>query len=62
MSPLSSSSAAPNWKNRLRQVPVNAFSSALPQLSDDAGTPYAVVVVPVDPALAVRETGANDER
>jgi len=32
----------------------NEFGSGLPQLSDDAGTPFAVVVVPVDPALAVQ--------
>jgi hypothetical protein len=31
----------------------NAFGGPLPQLSDDAGTPFAVVVIPVDPALAI---------
>lgn len=36
----------------------NAFGSALPQLSDDAGTPFSVVVVPVDAALAVVPAGA----
>jgi len=35
----------------------NDFGSPLPQLSDDAGTPFAVVVIPVDPALA--RTGAK---
>jgi hypothetical protein len=30
------------------------FGSPLPQLSDDAGTPFAVVVVPVDDKLAVK--------
>jgi hypothetical protein len=34
----------------------NEFGSALPQLSDDAGTPFAVVVIPVDPTLAVQGT------
>jgi hypothetical protein len=32
----------------------NAFGSPMPQLSDDAGTPFAVVVVPVDHALAIK--------
>jgi hypothetical protein len=32
----------------------NEFSSPLPQLSDDAGTPFAVVVVPVDDKLAIK--------
>jgi hypothetical protein len=31
----------------------NTFGSALPQLSDDAGTPFAVVVIPVDARLAI---------
>ena len=31
----------------------NPFGSLLPQLSDDAGTPFAVVVIPVDDQLAV---------
>jgi len=31
----------------------NAFGSPMPQLSDDAGTPFSVVVVPVDTKLAV---------
>jgi hypothetical protein len=26
----------------------------LPQLSDDAGTPFAVVVIPVDDKLAIK--------
>ena len=30
----------------------NPFGGPYPQLSDDAGTPFAVVVVPVDPKLA----------
>lgn len=32
----------------------NAFGSPLPQVSDDAGTPFAVVVIPVDDKLAVK--------
>jgi hypothetical protein len=31
----------------------NPFGSALPQLTDDAGTPFAVVVIPVDDKLSV---------
>jgi hypothetical protein len=32
----------------------NDFGSPLPQVSDDAGTPFTVVVIPVDPKLAVK--------
>jgi hypothetical protein len=32
----------------------NAFGSPMPGLSDDAGTPFAVVVVPVDHALSIK--------
>jgi len=32
----------------------NAFGSVLPQASDDAGTPFTVVVIPVDDRLAVK--------
>lgn len=32
----------------------NEFGSALPQVTDDAGTPFAVVVIPVDEKLAVK--------
>jgi hypothetical protein len=31
----------------------NEFGSALPQVTDDAGTPFAVVVIPVDEKLFV---------
>jgi hypothetical protein len=31
----------------------NAFGSPLPQVTDDAGTPFAVVVIPVDHGLAI---------
>jgi hypothetical protein len=30
----------------------NEFGSPVPQLTDDAGTPFAVVVIPVDDKLA----------
>ena len=32
----------------------NPFGSLLPQVSDDAGTPFTVVVIPVDDRLAVK--------
>jgi hypothetical protein len=32
----------------------NEFGSPFPQLSDDAGTPFAVVVIPVDDKLAIK--------
>jgi hypothetical protein len=32
----------------------NEFGSALPQVTDDAGTPFTVVVIPVDHRLAVK--------
>jgi hypothetical protein len=35
----------------------NEFGSPLPQLSDDAGTPFAVVVIPVDHSLVVSVKG-----
>jgi hypothetical protein len=41
---------APYYDNAM--VGGNEFGSPLPQLSDDAGTPFAVVVVPVDQSLA----------
>ena len=46
---------APYYDNAM--VGDNAFGSPLPQLSDDAGTPFAVVVIPVDRALAGRVKG-----
>lgn len=42
---------APDYENAW--VGGNAFGSELPVVTDDAGTPFAVVVIPVDPALAV---------
>ena len=46
---------APNYDNAM--VGGNEFGGPRPQLSDDAGTPFAVVVIPVDPALAIRAKG-----
>ena len=43
---------APYYENAM--VGGNAFGSPLPQLSDDAGTPFAVVVIPVDDKLAIK--------
>jgi hypothetical protein len=46
---------APYYTNAM--VGGNAFGSPMPQLSDDAGTPFAVVVIPVDQSLAVKAKG-----
>jgi hypothetical protein len=43
---------APYYDNSM--LGANAFGSPFPQLSDDAGTPFAVVVIPVDDKLAVK--------
>lgn len=43
---------APYYDNSM--VGGNQFGSPLPQLSDDAGTPFSVVVIPVDHALAIK--------
>jgi hypothetical protein len=43
---------SPYYENSM--VGGNEFGSALPQLSDDAGTPFAVVVIPVDDRLAIK--------
>ena len=43
---------APYYENTM--VGGNAFGSPLPQLSDDAGTPFSVVVIPVDHNLAIK--------
>src|SRR5215472_3054819 len=42
---------APYYDNSM--VGGNPFGSPLPQLTDDAGTPFSVVVIPVDDKLAV---------
>ena len=43
---------APNYTNAM--VGNNAFGGMVPFLSDDAGTPFAVIVIPVDPTLAIK--------
>ena len=42
----------PYYKNSM--IGGNEFGSPLPQVSDDAGTPFAVVVIPVDESLAIK--------
>ena len=42
---------APYYENAM--VGGNEFGSPLPQVSDDAGTPFTVVVIPVDHDLAI---------
>jgi len=42
----------PNYENSM--VGGNEFGSMLPQVSDDAGTPFTVVVIPVDEKLAIK--------
>lgn len=44
---------APYYENSMLAGNVQ-FGSPFPQLSDDAGTPFAVVVVPVDDKLAIK--------
>jgi hypothetical protein len=49
---------APYYENAM--VGGNEFGSPLPHVTDDAGTPFAVVVIPVDHTLAVEaETGGQ---
>jgi hypothetical protein len=43
---------APYYENAM--VGGNPFGSPLPQVTDDAGTPFTVIVIPVDDALAVK--------
>ena len=43
---------APYYENSM--LGNNEFGSPLPQLTDDAGTPFAVVVIPVDDKLAIK--------
>src|SRR5258708_30552563 len=42
----------PYYENAM--VGGNEFGSLLPQVSDDAGTPFTVVVIPIDDRLAVK--------
>ena len=48
---------APYYTNDM--VGGNQFGSPLPQVSDDAGTPFTVIVIPVDDKLAVTPRGKN---
>ncbi|HJZ78219.1 MAG TPA: hypothetical protein VKE51_41110 [Vicinamibacterales bacterium] len=50
---------SPYYKNGM--LGENQFGSPLPQVSDDAGTPFAVVVIPVDDTLAIK-AGLNESR
>ncbi|HEV8591803.1 MAG TPA: hypothetical protein VGQ55_06850 [Pyrinomonadaceae bacterium] len=43
---------APYYQNSM--IGGNEFGSPLPQVSDDAGTPFTVIVIPVDHMLAVK--------
>ena len=43
---------APYYENAM--VGDNTFGSPFPQVSDDAGTPFTVVVIPVDDRLAIK--------
>ena len=43
---------SPYYENSM--VGGNEFGSPLPQVSDDAGTPFAVTVIPVDQRLAIK--------
>jgi hypothetical protein len=47
----------PDYDNAM--VGGNAFGSPLPQVTDDAGTPFTVVVIPVDDQLAVHLPSAQ---
>lgn len=50
---------APYYENSM--VGGNAFGSPLPQVTDDAGTPFTVVVIPVDHDLAVEAATAGGQ-
>jgi len=43
---------APYYENSM--LGGNEFAHVLPQVSDDAGTPFTVVVIPVDQSLAIK--------
>jgi hypothetical protein len=42
----------PNWDNAM--VGGNQIGGPLPAITDDGGTPFAVMVIPVDPAFSVK--------
>lgn len=43
---------APNYENRM--IGGNEMGGHLPAVSDDAGTPFAVIVIPVDDKMAIK--------
>jgi len=43
---------APYYENSM--LGGNPFGSPLPNVSDDAGTPFTVVLIPVDENLAIK--------
>jgi hypothetical protein len=43
---------APDYENSM--LGGNTFGALLPQVSDDGGSPFAVVVIPVDQSLAIK--------
>jgi hypothetical protein len=54
---------APYYENSM--VGGNPFGAPLPIVTDDAGTPFAVVVIPVDDRLAIKaqvKWGVHPER
>jgi hypothetical protein len=46
---------SPNYRNAM--LGDNPFGSTLPAVTDDAGTPFAIIVIPVDDKLAVKASG-----
>jgi len=48
---------APYYENSM--LGGNEFGHALPQVSDDGGTPFTVVVIPVDHSLAIKAQPAK---
>lgn len=46
---------SPYYKNAM--LGDNGFGSTLPAVTDDAGTPFAIIVIPVDDKLAVKARG-----
>ena len=55
--PLAARTVLPYYDNAM--IGGNEFGGVLPQLTDDAGTPFAVVVIPVDHQLAVKSKGGT---
>jgi hypothetical protein len=51
---------APYYENSM--LGGNEFGSPNPQVSDDAGTPFSVVVIPVDNSLAVKSLPIESEK